>query len=339
MYGSRPTYVLVAGLLLSLFLHATLLIPALVEVMSGGAGPNSLLARFHPEDFQRLEEEQQQPPPPEDEVRLGIDEGSPSTITWIGYKEYQEHLARLAEVEQAAFKSMPDGADVPPQEAQQPPAEVQPPDNQAAAAQPTEQQPEQTPDPLEEIRKWLDTQNTRKDGAPRPDAPSMDVPEHKALDQALAKLEEIMEGQRESPEQTQQANPVQPQEQATEDMTPGDVAQKESDATSTIEVPLEHLRLGKPLAAQGLEIRTRKPRFTSLVMLTSAPADPRVEIRFRRDGKPAKARFLESSGDQRIDEAILNSLYRWRAKGKKLLELERDETVPVRIRITLGQRR
>jgi len=49
-------------------------------------------------------------------------------------------------------------------------------------------------------------------------------------------------------------------------------------------------------------------------------------------------RLLESSGDQRIDEAVLNSLYRWRAAGKKLRELERGETIPVTIRIILGRR-
>ena len=101
-------------------------------------------------------------------------------------------------------------------------------------------------------------------------------------------------------------------------------------------MPLDQLRLGKPLAAQGLEIRTRKPVFTSLVLLTAAPANPRVEIRFGRNGVATKPRFLERSGDPRIDEAILNSLYRWRARGKRLAELKGDETVAIRIRIMIN---
>ena len=48
-------------------------------------------------------------PPPipvdhEEPVRLGIDESNAQTMNWIGYEEYQEHLAELAEVEQAAFR-------------------------------------------------------------------------------------------------------------------------------------------------------------------------------------------------------------------------------------------
>lgn len=41
---------------------------------------------------------------PEEKVRLGIDESSAETMNWIGYDEYQQHLAELAEVEQAAFR-------------------------------------------------------------------------------------------------------------------------------------------------------------------------------------------------------------------------------------------
>ncbi len=119
---------------------------------------------------------------------------------------------------------------------------------------------------------------------------------------------------------------------------PGVQSDQESDATSTIEVTMAQLTLGRPLAAQGLQIKPRKPVFTTLTMLTAIPANPKAELRFRRDGKPARVRLLESSGDQRIDEAVLNSLYRWRAAGKKLRELERGETIPVTIRIILGRR-
>lgn len=40
----------------------------------------------------------------EDDTRLGIDESSASTMNWIGYDEYRQHLAELAEFEQAAFR-------------------------------------------------------------------------------------------------------------------------------------------------------------------------------------------------------------------------------------------
>ncbi len=45
------------------------------------------------------------PPPEEDEFKPGIEDGAPAVVTWIGYDEYKEHLARLAETDQAAFTS------------------------------------------------------------------------------------------------------------------------------------------------------------------------------------------------------------------------------------------
>ena len=50
-----------------------------------------------------------EPPPPtppeEEEFSPGIEEGAKAVVTWIGYEEYEEHLAQLAQTEQAAFTS------------------------------------------------------------------------------------------------------------------------------------------------------------------------------------------------------------------------------------------
>ena len=42
--------------------------------------------------------------PPEPKVELGIDESNAVTMNWIGYAEYEKHLAALSEVEQAALR-------------------------------------------------------------------------------------------------------------------------------------------------------------------------------------------------------------------------------------------
>ena len=142
----RPTYVLVAAMLLSLLLHGTLLIPALFVIMTGRTELQFVQARFDPEDFHRPPEEQ------EDQEQLGIDEGTPSTMTWIGYEDYQEHLAQLAEVEQAAFKDSPAGNQAPPAEAaSQAPAAPQP-----AQAARESASAEAADDALAEIEQWLD---------------------------------------------------------------------------------------------------------------------------------------------------------------------------------------
>ncbi|MHC4990614.1 MAG: energy transducer TonB [Planctomycetota bacterium] len=101
---------------------------------------------------------------------------------------------------------------------------------------------------------------------------------------------------------------------------------------------MDQLKAGKPLAAQGLELMPRRPQFTRVVMLTASPANPLCEIRFQRNGRPLSAQILEGSGDPRVDEAILSSLYRWRAKGKELLTLKARETKDIRIRIVLSRR-
>ncbi len=337
MGARRPVSVIALGLLLSLVLHGTLLVPALVEVMRGGSGPDVLRARFSPDQFQQPEQE----PPPDDSVPLGIDQGSPSSMTWIGYEEYEEHLAALSEVEQAAFASSLPGAQEPVQASSGSPAEQA---DAAEAAESAEAPSPPAPAPLDEIAAWL-AANARGEGPEAQPTPEKPSPTHDALDEALARLEEAMEQaeQAQPAEAAQQAppQPAQPAAQPDDSRQAGDIASKESDPTSTVDVPFDEIKIGKPLAAHGLEIRTRRPIFTSLVMLTAAPADPTIEIRFRRDGTPVKGtRILQTSGDPRIDEAILNSLFRWRAAGKRLQELPGPEdTIPIRMRIILSQRR
>lgn len=86
------------ALAISVLLH--LLVAALVlGVMTGTTLP------------QGIERETPADEPPEDETEvLGIDESEAETLTWIGYDEYEEHLARLSEIEQAAMAvGSPDG--------------------------------------------------------------------------------------------------------------------------------------------------------------------------------------------------------------------------------------
>ncbi|MCH2135038.1 MAG: hypothetical protein MK101_00485 [Phycisphaerales bacterium] len=90
-------------------------------------------------------------PPPDDEIDLGIDESDASTLTWVGYEEYMEHVARQAEFEQAQLQAaqgenaagQPEAApqSQPQQEQAQP---VQP---QPEPVPPTEPAPTTTPQP------------------------------------------------------------------------------------------------------------------------------------------------------------------------------------------------
>ncbi|MFO0875251.1 MAG: hypothetical protein U0575_14950 [Phycisphaerales bacterium] len=116
----------------------------------------------------------------------------------------------------------------------------------------------------------------------------------------------------------------------------GAQADRESDATSVVDVPPDQWKRGKPLAASGLEIKTRRPVFPELTRLTAAPGNPVVEIFFDRTGVPRKANIVRSSGDPRIDGPVVDSLYRWRASGSQLARLREGETMRIEMRLMLG---
>ncbi|MHC4415389.1 MAG: energy transducer TonB [Planctomycetota bacterium] len=319
------TLTLVAGFVVSLLLHGTVLLPSLVSMMkSTSPRPGRLHARFDPDSLRRRDNEQTPP------LQLGIDAETPSTLTWIGYDQYREHLAALAETEQAAFTSQAGGSPAPAPSGgpSSPPEEIEPERAATEAAQ--------AADPLAALESILDSLETAP--IPQVPRPTSTPSDGKALLDVLAKIEASLSKQAEPARIEPAEKPDEPVAPApTDDQRPdeGEPADRESDATSTLEVPFDQIKLGKPIAAPGLVVKPRRPSFTTLVRFTAVPANPQVEIRFRRDGRPGQARILKSSGDSRVDEAILNSLYRWRASGKRLEALTETETVKVRIRIML----
>ena len=142
-----------------------------------------------------------------------------------------------------------------------------------------------------------------------------------------------------APPQAQAAPQVQPG--LTSPQAPAEIgapADRQSSPTSLIEIPPDQWQLGKPLARQGLTLKPRRPEFTLLTLLTAAPGNPHVLISFGRDGVPVSASLVRSSGDKRVDDAILSSLYRWRAEGKELEKLAPGKTLDVRMRIVLNRR-
>ncbi len=316
----RTALTLSTGLVVSLALHMTVLAPALVALMSATSQrPTRLRARFKPQDLRT---------PIDPATRLGIDAPTPATLTWIGYDEYQQHLAALSEVEQAAFRSSPAGSPLANVTAS---ASDTPADAESTDAAAHERSITET---LAALEQWLDSLEAGRapDNPPGSETPSRGP----TLAETLRALEQAMAEPSESRQPDIAARPGTKPTLVLADQDPGALADKESDPTSTVDVPLDRIRLGRPLAAHGLQILPRKPSFTTLQLLTAAPRNPRCEIRFRRDGVPTLGtRILEGSGDPRIDEAILNSLYRWRASGDRLDDLRGDETISIRLRILL----
>jgi hypothetical protein len=391
----RPTNLpLLMGFIVSLGLHA-LLLPPLVLAMTATRDPSPISARFDPDDFTPPEEESIPAPEDEPDVELGIDAPTPSTLTWIGYEEYERHLATLGLTDQAAFRDEPAGTLAPPGGAvapapMQPVAETEASEPEPTDATETDEAPAEQPPPVAPPTELVNDSTTppppalqapfdeaalatvsRMLGGVALDEPNQSEPippatrppdkapqtpdqsaetaseaeaEHSSRDKTLERIKELIaEAQRRAAEAppTETAQPTEQVRDSNSNDAPnaGDQANKESDPTSVIEVPLDQVELGKPVARQGLELQPQRPEFTRLMKATASPGNPLVQITFGRDGRPVRARVLTGSGDARIDHAIEVSLYRWRAKGNEIDALADEQTLDVQLRIILNPRR
>ncbi len=431
---------LLAGLIVSIVLHVALIVPVLMVSMTSEPAEWSL-----PEQPLRVEEPGPRPPEEDDEFRLGIDQSEVSTLTWVGYDEYEEHLAQRADFEQAAFTQDPAAAPEPRPEIEFPPipervdplteaepGEPQPeptieltdadlaasefaiePDEGSHSDAPPESterpdaEPEQIPSdealtdapPSESVRppftliSPLDSLMPSPSDEPGPPAP-IEEPDEAILDEDVesdpeatrevapgdpgpearaeahepeepaesrtpdepGKATEVTETEtgegtpaREAAESKEadddapasdSSDPTPPSEAPTRDDPPseGEDADRDADATSVHEVPYEDWRLGRPLAAEGLEFRPQRPHFTLLQRMNAAPGNPIVQIDFGADGVPRRAEILRSTGQSTIDSSLLSSLYRWRAEGDSLSKLKDDQTFDIRIEIVFSRR-
>jgi len=156
---TRETRLITTSFGLSLLLHATVLVPVFTVALSS-ASSGETASRLEadaisplpvappeppePKDPTRPDEPEptpEDPPKPDDrEVQLGIDDGVANSMNWIGYSEYQEHLAALAETDQAARRMTDTGGEggAAPEVTGLPPSpDTAPPSQAVAAATPT----------------------------------------------------------------------------------------------------------------------------------------------------------------------------------------------------------
>ncbi len=391
-------------------------------------------------------------PPPlpvdhEEPVRLGVDDSEAQTMNWIGYDEYQEHLAELAEVEQAAFRmQIASGASgtaptgLPPQlptltaaQASEPkplntlPGNTSPQaanvkgDETSTALVPTEvvattsvaeatsaatseapteavpataQQPRveqkasdastaEVTSPINSVDTPSSLPAEGEHTVPLP--PLLDPSSHPSPDQpAVEEIKPVPPTTAPIAEETAEATPaVEPHEPAatsaasssgtpdsnaspldsnggaTPAVTPteatgtqptpptpagkpseivsrdGALSDRESDATSIIDVPPNLWKSGRPLAAKGITLKTKRPTFTALNMIDGIGRNPIAELVLGRDGKTMRARLVRSTGNSSADEALVNSLYGWSASGKQVEKLKPGDTLTIRIRLIL----
>ncbi len=104
-------------------------------------------------------------------------------------------------------------------------------------------------------------------------------------------------------------------------------------------MPVNVKRQGGPVAAHGLNVRTKRPKLTPFEEMQFGKLSIVVRLSFNRDGRPLRveiARFDEkrrkniwqpAEGATGYEGRIVTSLFRWRASGKELDALKGDKTV------------
>ena len=390
--SSRDSLPVPIVVLLSIILHV--LAVAIFLWASTASGQSQAITHEVSTDEEAAEE-----PPAEP---LGIDESEAETLTWIGYEEYAEHLARLSEVEQAAMSTAPmaGGGGSPaasnpsaavaraaapaiPMSAQpaaaapamtvpsletelpeilidaevlldekiEPTVEPEPVDSKTTEESSTSET-EATPDPTTTPDEQTTTKDQTKEDQTKDDAAENVEPESPteenptpdpSPDPAPKPSPEPTPAPQPSPEPKPEPTETEgegdgegegPGEPAAE---PGNDADKDAEATSLTKVPASEWKQGKPLAAQGLNIRTRRPNIPLVSWLSYQPQfNPVARIEFDRTGKPVRAMLIVKSGEDRLDENLTDMLFRWRASGTRLTQLTGDETVTIELQLLLN---
>ena len=247
-----------------------------------------------------------------EEVRPGIERSRAVTVSWLGFERPTEHRAPLADTEQSALALNPAPS--------QPPVPAKPSPAPVAQTPPEPLPPAPTPpaEPIIAVR-------AEGPGAPLPEphraaesAPSAPAPEFEA---PLPELPTLASSPAEG--------------------EAGLESDKEAAATALKQAV--SVEPGKTVAAQGLDIKTRRPKWHITTRLLGQPRNPVVQVTFGRDGRVRHAAFLKAdkrtlnTGDPDIDAPLIDAMYRWTASGEPLAKLPAgaDAGVTLTFRIVL----
>lgn len=240
-------------------------------------------------------------PPVEEPVRLGATDSRAVTLNWLGFPEPTPHQAPRSEVEQSALS--PDARS------------------------------RQTPtasEPLEAIQARLarSLQRAERNLAP-------------ALQKFLAALEEAAESAtRDRVTEASEAAWERAAEARAEARGESAALPSESESVATaLEDPIV-VQPGAVAVGEGIELKTRRARWTTLTRATAMPANPLVEIQFGADGKVVRASFVpgHSSGYPDVDGPLLDAVHLWTASGERIEALKRSgrgTTLTIKVRVLL----
>lgn len=302
MRARRERSILILSLAASVAVH---LAAAALLATRPGESPRHAALAFDAPLAEAVEHE-------EDHDRPGIDASQATSITWIGFDEYREHLAEASTIDQPELAVEP-AAEEPPgsldgmMEASLVQGAGEALDASGGAAPAADAmeppvQPMQSP-----LVSAVDTQAPEA-GIMGPPAPSQ------------SEVHASQGGSVPYPEGAQASRSV----MAGPAPEPGVESDRESQASSVLTAAWK--KLGQPIAGEGIEVFTRKPRFTKYTSIVGAMRDPIVRVHFRRDGRVDKVELVRSSGNPDVDRPVLDALYQWRAVGKRLESLPSESS-------------
>jgi cell wall-associated NlpC family hydrolase len=317
MVGHDSRRWLATGLALSLFLHATLALWM--------AWPRQASAALQPE----REANRPDPQPLIEKLKLGDPDSDQMGVSWLGFKEYERHAARKSEVEQPELRKQQSAPTLAPRAAAM----------ASAAARETQRQVERRLEAAEEaleaaeralaiLAAQAERQRPADPGTAREVAERPPEQERRA-EEPPTEVVEAASGGTPSPAQ----RPT-PQATGGENPSNAQVADRESDASSVVDVTDK--QLGKPVAAKGLRVKTVRPRFSHYTAVRANPRDPVVRIHFGANGQVTLVEFVVRSGNPDVDRPVEDAAYQWTAEGRALENLERRDpegSIAIEVRI------
>lgn len=243
----------------------------------------------------------------------GIQAKTPARITWIGYEESVEHRVREAEQDQAAMERGGErraaiGAG--PRSSSEAAMDVERTTVVAEALQAAMETGRRQAHFLEQLM-----QRAGEVAIAQADQPELDLESADAL--------AVSDQARESSESADE----------TESAIAGSPSDRDADPTS-VRPPIAEVRLGRPVAREGVEVRTTRPHVSVVTRWSSLhPRVPLMRLDFRSDGTVERVHVLESTGYRQVDQDLVDCLYEWTASGKEIEALDETETLPFYVRI------
>jgi hypothetical protein len=266
----------------------------------------------------------------------GIDAETPARLTWVGYDESLAHFVNPAEVTQAAMERGGEtraaiGAGGVAAASPQPHDLAEAAQRTAALARAVEQAVQQARAQRQRVDQLLREATDAllaqaAEAAAAREAALAALAAAKALQAEQARMDES-ENEAEATDATATADAATGSADG-----PGDPSDRAADP-STAEPTIVEVRPGKPIARQGVDVRTTKPQISVITWSTARARPPLMRLDFRADGTVDQVTIIETSGDSAIDQALVDSLYEWTASGADIDALGAREKLPFIVRL------